>query len=439
MSMPLSDIEQLLHDTMGLNASSIGSSAVMRAVEYRMSDRNMSDIEKYIQKLIADKNELQELVEEVVVPETWFFRDTRPFKMLSRFVKEEWLPSGPDRPLRILSLPCATGEEPYSIAITLIEAGLVPSQLKIDAFDISARNIRRCKTARYSENSFRRVDPVIRNRFFTRREEDYFPDILIKAMVNFDKASMLDPGFIHTRPPYDIIFCRNLLIYFDRNTQARAVNVLDKLLNPTGMLFVGHAETGIFIDKWYASKRYPKSFVVRKAIDDPAMQNKSAQQNKLSHRHPATVIKPKISTAAKRQRSVRVLTRPTARISRTPEAIAPAEVKQQVSGKELEIARQLADSGKLTQAEAICVQYLEANKQDTETYYLLALIQLAAGDAQKAAQYFKNVVYLEPSHYDALMYLSTLTGEQGDENAASRYRQRAQRIKNKIEFKRASL
>ncbi|MEE8320387.1 MAG: CheR family methyltransferase [Gammaproteobacteria bacterium] len=431
--MPLIDIEQLLHDTIGLNVSSIGSSAVMRAVDYRMSDCSISDIEKYKQKLIADKNELQELVEEVVVSETWFFRDTRPFKMLARFVKEEWLPSAPDRSLKILSLPCATGEEPYSIAITLIEAGLVPSQLKIDAFDISERNISRCKIASYSNNSFRSVDPAIQNRFFTRRENGYFLDILIKAMVNFDKASMLDPGFIHTRPSYDIVFCRNLLIYFDRNTQAFAMNVLDKLLKPTGLLFVGHAETGIFIDKWYVSQRYPKSFIIRKAIDDPAMQNKSRR------RRTATGIKPKISTAAKRQRRVRAVTGPTARITRTPEAIAPAEFKEKVSGKELEIARQLADTGKLTKAEAICIQCLEANKQDAETYHLLALIQLATGDVQKAAQYFKNVVYLEPIHYDALMYLSTLMGEQGDEKAASRYRERAQRIKNRIEPKRTSI
>jgi len=440
--MSLSDIEKILYDRMGLNTASIGSSAVMHSIDERMSCCNISDIEKYKQKLLTDKHELQELVEEVVIPETWFFRDRQPFEVLVRFVKEEWLPSEPDRPLRILSLPCATGEEPYSIAIMLIEAGLMPSQLKIDAFDISERNIKRCRTARYTDNSFRGVDPLIRDRYFTRREDWYYPDILIKAMVNFDTASVLDPSFIHSRTSYDIVFCRNLLIYFDRRTQAQAEKMLGKLLNETGMLFVGHAETGIFIKDWYISQRYPKSFVVRKIVDDPALKNKlkrkssnfDAKQTTSNKKYPVKNKKPLSHHVLKA--SSRPVSRPFKQTIPDKEAALVNELAPELA---LDAAKQLADSGKLVEAEAICIQRLETNKQDTETYCLLALIQLGTGDVQKAVQYFKNVVYLDPDHYDALMYLSTLIGEQGDEAGSSRYRERAQRIKRRLDLKRVGV
>ena len=151
--MSLTEIEKLLHQSMGLNSASIGLAAVESAVKERMAICQLSDINSYTQKIHRDKNELKELIEEVVVPETRFFRDKRPFEMLAKYVKEEWLPSEPDGPLRVLSVPCATGEEPYSIAITLIDAGLMPSQIKIDAFDISQRNIDKSKIARYRNNS----------------------------------------------------------------------------------------------------------------------------------------------------------------------------------------------------------------------------------------------------------------------------------------------
>jgi chemotaxis protein methyltransferase WspC len=424
--MDLYGIEKMLHDAMGLDAASIGSSAILRSVQERMSICKVSEINQYQQLLTENKNELRELVEEVVVPETWFFRDMQPFRMLTRYVEEEWLPAEPGRALRVLSLPCATGEEPYSIAIALIEAGLMPSQLKIDAFDISERNIKRCKTASYSENSFRGVDPNVRDRYFSHREGRYHPDILIKAMVNFDVASLLDPGFVNTRQRYDVVFCRNLLIYFDRQTQAQAATMLAKLLNKEGLLFVGHAETGIFIKNWYVSHRYPKSFVVRKFVDDPKLKNKVSSLPLVARKKARSTtkrIKPVVKRPMKQQ--------PVPAAPFSSETETTTKVREQVADQLLEQARQLADSNKLVEAEAACLQYLDINKQDKDAYYLLGLIQLSAGDAQKAVQYFKNAVYLDPNHYDALMYLSTLTGEQGDELSASRYRERAQRVKNK--------
>jgi len=436
--MPLSKIEKILHDSMGLNSTSIGISAVLNAAELRMTALNISDLKKYSEIVTKDKNEVQELIEEIVVAETWFFRDIQPFKMLTEYIKDEWQKIDKDKPIRILSLPCATGEEPYSIAITLIEAGLMPSQLKIDAFDISERNIKRCKTACYRENSFRGVEKNIRDRFFNYNNKQYYPDILIKAMVNFEVASVLDPVFVATQIPYDIVFCRNLLIYFDKHTQATAAEMLDKLLNPKGMLFVGHAETSIFSKNWEISRRYPKSFIVRKFDDNQNVSNKLFKQKSISS-FPQNVG----NDNKKKLRTVIVESTKSERLKIDDTKIpfcTPVSNENHIHinlelKNELVAAKQFADNGQLIEAEKKCIKYLEKNKQDTKVYFLLAIIQLSIGDEQKSVQYFKNVIYLEPGHYDALIYLSTLLGDQGDELGATRFRERALRVKNKTNLK----
>jgi len=384
--MFLEKIQDILYNTIGLHAKTIGSSTVLHAINERIQFCKLNDIESYHSKLIKDKDELTELIEEVVIPETWFFRDIEPFKMLIKFVNNEWLKSEPSGPLRVLSIPCATGEEPYSIAMALLDAGLTPSQVYIDAVDVSNRNIKRCRQAHYREHSFRGVDPLAKKRFFRLREDNFYhPDILIKAMVNFDQASILDAQYIHSQRPYDVVFCRNLLIYFDYKTQQNAAGMLSKLLKPTGILFVGHAETGRFMNNqdWSMSYKYPRSFAIRKFIDDARFENKKRIKNIIKK----TVNKPYVrnKTSAKK-------TQPTT-IKRTINKTTPIKkVKSTAALPDKNYAQKLADQ-----------------------------------DARKAVQYFRNVVYLEPRNFDALMYLSTLIGQQGDPKQSQRFRERAQR------------
>ena len=184
---------------MGLHADTIGEKAILDSVNIRMKDCNIVDIDKYYQKLTRHSDELKELIEEVVVPETWFFRDSKPFKQLIKFADEEWGAKTSNKPLRILSLPCATGEEPYSIAMTMLDAGFMPSQVEIDALDISKRNIRRCKEAAYRPHSFRGVENATRDKFFHPNNDKYEPVIIINSMVNFSQASILDPGLLFSK------------------------------------------------------------------------------------------------------------------------------------------------------------------------------------------------------------------------------------------------
>ena len=114
----------------------------------------------------TDSPRQRQLIETVIVPETWFFRDREAYVALVKVVLEEWLPAHGDGPLRLLSAPCSTGEEPYSMAMALFDAGLPANRFHIDALDISARSLARARRAFYGRNSFRGTNLSFRGRYF---------------------------------------------------------------------------------------------------------------------------------------------------------------------------------------------------------------------------------------------------------------------------------
>src|SRR5690606_15514514 len=142
--MTASRFEQLLDRAIGLNPLSVGSSAIERAVERRIKACDLADADAYWELVQQSHDELQELIEAVVVPETWFFRDPPAFAAMVRFVSER-ATHDRSRPQRLLSLPCSTGEEPYTMAMALLDAGVAPGCFRIDAVDVSARSILRAQ------------------------------------------------------------------------------------------------------------------------------------------------------------------------------------------------------------------------------------------------------------------------------------------------------
>ena len=135
------EIEDLLRKTIGLKITSIGKANLERSIQRRMKSLAIDDKDAYIKKLKASSLELKELIEEVVVPETWFFRDSEPFKAMIQYLITRWAPKHAHDPFKILSIPCSTGEEPYSLAISLLSAGWPPEKFSIHAVDISHRSI----------------------------------------------------------------------------------------------------------------------------------------------------------------------------------------------------------------------------------------------------------------------------------------------------------
>jgi chemotaxis protein methyltransferase WspC len=409
----LVDFESLLKQTMGLDAVSVGSSTIERAVRLRMTAHGLEQRDDYWRQLKDSNDELQHLIEAVVVPETWFFRDQQAFAVLAGLVMEEWRPSHPNSTLRLLSIPCSTGEESYSMAMALLDAGLAPTEFQIDAVDISTTALARAKRGAYGMNSFRGEDFTFRERYFQATASGYDLAERIRNQVNFRRGNILSDDFCLSKEPFDVIFCRNLLIYFDRPTQEQVMTTLGRLLSNSGFLFVGPAEAFLAGGNGFTSVNRPMSFAFRKT----RKQNVKA----VVEGRPASVQLFQKPLAAPMPRPIPAKSRSVS-VQTSVQTSAPSLVH------DLETARRLADAGRLREAVECCENHLKQGEPTSEAYYLLGLVRDAGGDQNNAAECYRKVLYLEPDHPQALLHLALLIEAQGDIATAARFRERARRV-----------
>ena len=142
----------------------------------------------------------------------------------------------------MLSVPCSSGEEPYSIAMALLSAGFDPDAIAIDAVDVSLEAVRRTREGTYRDGSFRSEIGEWKQYFRTSARGREL-DQRVRSVVRVAHGNLVDASFAPPREQYDVIFCRNLLIYFDAEAQTRALASLAALLAPSGLLVVGSADS----------------------------------------------------------------------------------------------------------------------------------------------------------------------------------------------------
>lgn len=408
--MDTARFEHLLKQTMGLDAASIGSASVERAVQERLSACGLADAQAYWERLSGSGTELQELIESVVVPETWFFRDPASFVALTRLLRDAGSPRQAQGVLRLLSVPCSTGEEPYSMAMALLDAGFPASALRIDAVDISNRALARAQGAVYGRNSFRGNDLAFRDRLFVATAGGHSPVDTVRRLVQFRHGNLLD-GLAAGADLYDVIFCRNVLIYFDRATQDRALAVLGRLLTPRGWLFVGPSETALLSDHGFISAKLPLAFAFRKG---PV---------------PGSVVKLRATPAPSKPVRAPALAVPQpARPRAAPPAAAPRASARTDAATGIDRARRLADQGHLAEAAAHCEAHLREHGPTAEAFNLLGLVRDASGKPDDAADQYRKALYLDPNLHEALTHLALLLQKQGDAAGAQRLQRRASRL-----------
>jgi chemotaxis protein methyltransferase CheR len=213
--------------------------------------------------------ERQRLVPHLTNNESYFFRERAQLDvfrddLLPELVREASAERRTE--LRILSAGCSAGQEPYTLALLLKEAQTPRSvRFRITGVDLDPAVLERARSGRYTEHSFRGVDEEFRERYFdavSRTEWELVPEV--REQVEFLEANLADPTWSRSLPPQDVIFCRNVLIYFDADGIHRAARGLHDALAPGGRLFLGHAESLSRLPTPFVPQRRPGAVFYRK-------------------------------------------------------------------------------------------------------------------------------------------------------------------------------
>jgi chemotaxis protein methyltransferase WspC len=397
-----------LKERIGLDVASVGEAIIERAVRQRSKAVEARTPDDYWQHLQRSHDEQQALIEAVIVPETWFFRYPESFATLARLACTRLAEINQMRALRILSLPCSTGEEPYSIAMALLDAGLAPHQFKVQGVDVSPLSVERARRGVYGKNSFRGGDLAFRERHFTEHGDGYHIAERVREQVRLQVGNLLDPALLASEASYDFVFCRNLLIYFDQPTQQQVFDVLKRLTHVDGVLFIGPAEGSLLGRHGMRSIGVPQSFAFSRHVEPTK---------------PAPTFVP----TPRPQRSAAPIPANPRPFSTVSAQVMPIQVPPSEAGTLLSRIATLANEGKSAEARAACEQYLSNHPPAAQVFYWLGLLSDVEGSALQAQGYYRKALYLEPQHPQALMQLAALLESQGDRAGARRLQARAVR------------
>ena len=248
-----SEIRELVKSTCGISLGDEKKQLVKARLNKRLRKLGLANYDEYINFLRRDRtgNELTAMLDAISTNLTSFFREADHFDYLEQNIIKrkvaEAAAGKSEKRLRIWSAGCSSGEEPYSIAI--VACSTVPNLNSWDAAvlatDLSTRMLERATNGVYSAERIKTVNPQLRSRYFeciqTRPDRLYRVNNTLRSFVHFSRLNLM--GDWPMRGPFDVIFCRNVMIYFDKVTQGRLVERFWELLAPRGTLCIGHSES----------------------------------------------------------------------------------------------------------------------------------------------------------------------------------------------------
>ncbi len=418
----VSSIAAHIEQNIGIKSQVVGDGAWLRAIRKRMEALQITDGKEYYKRLTTFRDELQAFSELVLVPETWFFRDRAALDHLAVWVKAR-CDEGRTKPWRILSLACATGEEAYSIAMILHDIGIPSHRFSVEGVDVSKKALGVAKAAVYGPNSFRDRLTLMHKRHFDkvaiprkdfpgiatdRVEGSYLVHKNIRDRVHFSWANVISIQFYARRKKYDVIFCRNLLIYFSSAVQKRVLDICNNLLEDDGLLVMGPTESEVARLAGFVpvGPRNAFTFSKRPKVAAPVADHSWREAAAMKTIHQAIEMA--------QQKVPQELP-----ISTTDTADRRSEW--------LNNAMRLADEGRITEAIALCKDYVERFEANADIYFLLGTLYMASRADDEATIYFQKAVYLTPSHYHGLVNLALLAQRRGDKAQAELFWKRARK------------
>jgi chemotaxis protein methyltransferase CheR len=428
------------------------------ALRQRLNARRMS-AGAYLAEMGSGnaREELRALASQLTVTETYFFRTPDHFGALARVALPERIrEASARRRLRLLSAGCASGEEPYSLAMTLREQfpEVAGWDIKILGLDINPAMLAKAREASYSTWSLRQTPAEIRNKYFAVEAKSLVLDPSVRSMVTFEERNLaLEDARFWSREPFDIIFCCNVIMYLIPDAVRTVVAQLTRALSPAGFLFLSHAETLRGLSEDFHLRHTDDMFYYQKrgATEEPVLFPRPAMefpQPALPADLDGTPWVDAIRTASERIQSLS--RQPGARSGPLPAVSSNGQRPPAELGLALELLRQekfqealgglpvtshrdtqllravlLTNSGDLKAAEAICRELLFLDDLNTSAHYLTALCREHAGDMGAAMEHDRAAIYLDPAFAMPHLHLGLLAKRSGDLVTASRELQRA--------------
>lgn len=386
-------------------------------------------------------DELRTLAHELTINETSFFRNAGQMAAFSDVAVPECLVVEP-RKLRILSAGCASGEEAYSLAMILRNLPLTADcDIEITGIDADTSVLKKAHAAHYSTWSLRQTPAPYRSAFFRAEKNEFVLSDAIRKMVMFEERNLVidDPSF-WVPDSFDIVFCRNVIMYFTQDVARTVIARIAQSLRPGGFLFLGVAETlrGLS-DAFHLTNTHGTFYYKRR--DEALLDSENCAANDAR-----VDAKDFIETIDDATRRIRSLKSPAKRVSptsrepkkpfdldpivelfrceRVAEALAlldelPAAILQD-SEVLLLRATLLTHGGDLAEAEQICAELLLRDQRNAGAHYLMALCQESAGDHIAALRSDRAAVRLDPSFAMPHLHMGLLARRLGDWAAARR-------------------
>jgi chemotaxis protein methyltransferase CheR len=263
---------QLVRDYCGLAFDQDSKFIVQKRVGKRMLALQMDDHQRYYYYLLYDRDgrqELETLVELLTTGETYFFREMNQLRAFTDEILPEILArraKNDGGPVKLWSAGCASGEEPYTLAMLLLEKKYAPEYaFEIYATDLNRTLLHKARTGVFRENSFRMTEDRLRMKYFEPHDERTLRvRDEVKRMVTFGWVNLYDTGRPMVFGTVDVIFCRNVIIYFDKDGKKRVVDSFYDKLNPGGFLLLGHSESLLNISTRFALRHLKNDMVYQK-------------------------------------------------------------------------------------------------------------------------------------------------------------------------------
>ena len=365
----------------------------------RMEDCGLGTFADYFQLLCsaAGTKEFDHLLNLITIPETYFFRDQAQFRALERFVIPELIEkkSHPALPLRIWSAGCSTGEEPYTIAMIVAAGipGVVSSQTHILATDVNHVALEAARRGVYGPRSVRDVPEKYLKRFFTLKDGQYHLDDSIKQMVEFRHFNLISESY----PPlemsgWDIIFCRNVTIYFKPESTRRVIHDLYMSLKEGGYLFAGFSESLRYVSNEFDTVQVGGVFLYQKGATQKRQSRKARQTRRRRRLTSPLKQKPRIRSVIGKE----------------------AEETQRLCAR----AKEFLEMGQPEKASELLTPYLDKSTAPESVFLLLVEIALNQGELEKAAQLCERIIHHQPLSHAAHFLLGIVYWSWDDERRA---------------------